>query len=36
MKTSITIISTLLLLAACTSRVPYGGTVTMDDATLMD
>ena len=36
MKTSITIISALLLLSACTSRVPYGGTVTMDDATLMD
>ena len=36
MKTSITIISSLLLLAACTAKVPYGQTVTMDDATLMD
>ena len=36
MKTSIIIISGLLLLSACTSTLPYGQTVTMDDATLMD
>lgn len=36
MKTSIIIISGLLLLSACTHEVPYGQTLTMDDATLMD
>ena len=36
MKIRITIISALLLLSACTAKVPYGETVSLDQATLMD
>ena len=36
MKIRITIISAILLLTACTAKVPYGETVSLDNATLMD
>ena len=36
MKTYITIISALLVLSSCTVKVPYGQTVSLDKATLMD
>ena len=37
MKIRITIISAaVLILAACTAKVPYGETVSLDSATLMD
>ena len=35
MKKSL-IVSVILLLAACSPKVPYGRTVTLDSATLMD